>query len=172
MCSKVPSKVRLLPFHGDWKLRLPLPWWLHFRGMAPRSLRKTVLGCKTGKKHGKYLHLKDTKKLLSVLWSAWSKKGEVRGWESGRRLCKAQSRYAVCAVLSRSIVSDSATPRTVAHQDPLKGPQGLFRHSKNTGMGFHALLLGIFPTQVSNLCLLNCRQILYSLRGLLSWGEC
>ena len=36
--------------------------------------------------------------------------------------------------------------------------------SKNTGVGFHALLRGIFPTQGSNLCLLHllhCRRILY-----------
>ena len=32
---------------------------------------------------------------------------------------------------------------------------------KNTGVGCHALLQGIFPTQRSNLCLLICRQILY-----------
>ena len=37
---------------------------------------------------------------------------------------------------------------------------------KNTGVGCHALLQGIFPTQGSNLhllCLLRCRQILYLL---------
>ena len=34
---------------------------------------------------------------------------------------------------------------------------------KNTGVGCHALLQGIFPTQGSNLGLLNCRQILYCL---------
>ena len=34
---------------------------------------------------------------------------------------------------------------------------------KNTGVGCHFLLQGIFPTQGSNclLCLLHCRQILY-----------
>ena len=32
---------------------------------------------------------------------------------------------------------------------------------KNTGVGGHALLQGIFPTQGSNLCLLHCRWILY-----------
>ena len=32
---------------------------------------------------------------------------------------------------------------------------------KNTGVGFHALLQGIFPTQGSNVYLLHCRQILY-----------
>ena len=32
---------------------------------------------------------------------------------------------------------------------------------KNTGVGCHFLLQGIFPTQGSNLGLLHCRQILY-----------
>ena len=34
---------------------------------------------------------------------------------------------------------------------------------KNTGVGFHALLQGIFSTQGSNPVLLHCRQILYNL---------
>ena len=34
---------------------------------------------------------------------------------------------------------------------------------KNTGVGCHSLLQGIFPTQGSNLGLLHCRQILYPL---------
>ena len=34
---------------------------------------------------------------------------------------------------------------------------------KSTGVGFHALLQGIFPTQRLNLGLLHCRQILYCL---------
>ena len=34
---------------------------------------------------------------------------------------------------------------------------------KNTGVGCHFLLQGIFPTQGSNLGLLHCRQILYPL---------
>ena len=33
---------------------------------------------------------------------------------------------------------------------------------KNTGVSCKSLLQGIFPTQGSNLCLLHCRQILYS----------
>ena len=32
---------------------------------------------------------------------------------------------------------------------------------KNTGVGYHALLQGVFSTQGSNPGLLNCRQILY-----------
>ena len=34
---------------------------------------------------------------------------------------------------------------------------------KNTGVGCHSLLQGIFPTQGSNLGCLHCRQILYHL---------
>ena len=34
---------------------------------------------------------------------------------------------------------------------------------KNTGVGRHSLLQGIFLIQGSNLCLLHCRQILYHL---------
>ena len=54
----------------------------------------------------------------------------------------------VClCVLSRSVVSNSATPWTVACQAPLSmGFPG-----KNTGVGCHFLLQGIFPTQESNL---------------------
>ena len=49
------------------------------------------------------------------------------------------------------------TPWTVAHQVPLViGFSG-----KNTGVGCHFLLQGIFLTQGSNPGLLHCRQILY-----------
>ena len=34
---------------------------------------------------------------------------------------------------------------------------------KNTGVGYHFLLQGVFPTQGSNLGLPHCRQILYHL---------
>ena len=61
-------------------------------------------------------------------------------------------------VLSHSVVSDSETPWTVAHQAPLclwDFP------GENTGVGCHFLLQGIFLTQKSNHGLLHCRQILY-----------
>ena len=47
----------------------------------------------------------------------------------------------------------------VAHHVPLSG--------KSTGVGCHSLLQGIFPTQGLNLCLLQCRWILYPLNH---WG--
>ena len=71
-------------------------------------------------------------------------------------------------------------------------PARLFRPwdfpGKNTGVGYHSLLQGIFLTQGSNLGLLHCRRILYHLSHqgsphlghscreknelLLKWGNC
>ena len=49
------------------------------------------------------------------------------------------------------------TPWTVARQAPLSmGSLG-----KNTRVGSHSLLQGLFPTQGSNPDLLHCRQVLY-----------
>ena len=62
-------------------------------------------------------------------------------------------------MLSCSVVSDSATPWTVAHQAPLS--TGFSRQESR--VGWHALLQGIFPTQGSNPGLQHCRQILYQL---------
>ena len=54
-------------------------------------------------------------------------------------------------VLSPSVMSDSATPWTVARQAPLSmGFSG-----KKPGVGFQALLQEFFPTQGPNLCLLS-----------------
>ena len=50
------------------------------------------------------------------------------------------------------------TPWTAACQAPLWNSPG-----KDTGVGSHCFLLGIFPTQGSNLGLWNCRKIVYSL---------
>ena len=57
---------------------------------------------------------------------------------------------------SLSHVQLFATPRTVAHQAPLS--MGLFP-SKNTGVGCHFLLQGIFLTQGLNLRLLYLLQL-------------
>ena len=57
----------------------------------------------------------------------------------------------VCVyVLSHSVVSDSLCPHGNSS-------------GKNTGVGCHALLQGIFPIQGSNPGLLHCRWILYHL---------
>ena len=55
------------------------------------------------------------------------------------------------------VVSDSATPQAARLLCPWDFP------GKNTGVGCHSLLQGIFPTQGSNPGLLHCRQILYCL---------
>ena len=63
----------------------------------------------------------------------------------------------VC-VLIHSVVSNSLWPCDCS-------PPGSSVHSpaKNTGVGCHALLLGIFQTQGSNPGLPHCRRILYHL---------
>ena len=65
-----------------------------------------------------------------------------------------------CAVLSRLVMPDSLQPHELS-------PPGSFVHGdspgKNTGVGCHGLLQGIFPTEGSNPGLLHCGQILYCL---------
>ena len=70
--------------------------------------------------------------------------------------------YLHVRVLSHSVMSDSATPWTVAHQ----GSPSMDFLDKNTGVGCHFLLQGIFLTQglkLYLLCLLHCWCILYPL---------
>ena len=54
-----------------------------------------------------------------------------------------------------------ATPWTVACQSPLS--TGFSRQLHSTGVGYHFLLQGIFPSQKSSMGLLHCRQILCQL---------
>ena len=61
----------------------------------------------------------------------------------------------MCAVLSRSVVSDSLQPSRLLC--PWNSP------GKKTRVGCHFLLQGIFPTQGSKPGLTHCRQILYQL---------
>ena len=68
--------------------------------------------------------------------------------------------YTGLAVLSRSVVFDSLHPHGLQPTRllcPWDSP------GKNTGVGCHALLQGIFLTQGSNPGLPDCRQILYYL---------
>ena len=48
--SKALTKIGFLPSHRDWDIRHCLPRWLYFKEMGAWSSRKTVLGCKTGKR--------------------------------------------------------------------------------------------------------------------------
>ena len=69
----------------------------------------------------------------------------------------------LCLTLCHPV--DSIPPRSSVHG---------ISSGKNTGVGCHALLQGIFPTQRVNICLLNrphCRQIVYPLGHLESPPE-
>ena len=57
--------------------------------------------------------------------------------------------FLCCAVFSHSVMPDS-----LVHGD---------FQGKNTGVGCHAFLWGIFPTQILNPSLPHCRHILYCL---------
>ena len=63
-------------------------------------------------------------------------------------------------VLSRSVVSDSLQPHGL---QPARFPCPWNPPGKNTGVGCHFFLQGMFLTQGSNPGLLHCRQILYCL---------
>jgi len=63
-------------------------------------------------------------------------------------------------MLSHSVMSDSANPWTVAHQAPPS--TGLTRQEYWSGSLF--LLQGIFPTQQSNLYLLQCQSVSQSVQ--------
>ena len=63
----------------------------------------------------------------------------------------------VCVLIHFSHVLLCVTLWTVAHQAPLS----MGFSSKNTGVGCHFLLQGLFPIQGSNPRLLHCRWILY-----------
>ena len=64
-------------------------------------------------------------------------------------------------VLSHSVISNSLDPMDC-------NPPGTSVHGdspgKNTGVGCHALLQALFPTQRSNPGLTHCKRILYRLR--------
>ena len=65
-----------------------------------------------------------------------------------------------CDALSPSVVSDSCEPMDCSLPDPSAHGDS---PGMNTGMGCHAILQGIFPTQGSNPSLLHYRQSLYQL---------
>ena len=75
-------------------------------------------------------------------------------------MCHGHAVVSCLTSISFSVVSDSLllhglqTSRLLC---PWNSP------GMNTGVGSHALLQGIFPTQALNLSLLHCRQVLYHL---------
>ena len=75
-------------------------------------------------------------------------KGE-KGFRQGAMLCLVTQS---CLILCDPM--DGSQPGSSVHGDST---------GKNTGVGYHVLLQGIFPTQRSNPSLLNFRRILYHL---------
>ena len=71
--------------------------------------------------------------------------------------CKSWYRMGCCLVTKSC--PTLATSWVVAHQAPCPWDFP----GKNTGLGSHSVLQGIFPNHGSNLGLLHCRQILYHL---------
>ena len=67
--------------------------------------------------------------------------------------------------VSHSVMSDSLQPHGL---QPDRLPCSWDSPGKNTGVGCHSVLQGIFLTQGLNLGLLHCRQMLYHLSH---WGN-
>ena len=92
--------------------------------------------------------------LLSGMWPWWWQlQSHVRLW----KVSVTQSCPTLCNPM------DCSLPGSSVH--------GILR-GKNTGVDCHVPLQGIFPTQISNLGLLHCRQILYCLSHQGSPGLC
>ena len=105
----------------------------------PRSKHILILSCI-------YQNISWVIQLIKDLWNS----GQFKKFNYLTKFCGFSS------VQSLSRVRLFANPWTVAHQAPLFS---VHRDSpgKNTGVGCHALLQGIFPTQGSNPGLLHCR---------------
>ena len=135
--------------------------------MDCRLLGSLSTGYSSGKNNGVGCH--------ALLQGIFSTQGSNPGFLQRRQILYHLS-YQVNLMsnqFSRSVVSDSLQPHESqpARLCPWDSP------GKNTGVGCHALLQGIFSTQGSNPSLPHCRQILYHLShqgspGILEWVAC
>ena len=80
--------------------------------------------------------------------------------QSHFRVCTSRVCGCVCMCVSHSVVSSSLQPHGLQPTRALCPWNSL---GKNTRVGSHSLLQGVFPTQELNPGLLHCRQILYHL---------
>ena len=108
----------------------------------------------------KPVHYKTISSLISVSWGNTRKVFLFFFLLRKVFLYLYQYLYLCYAVLSCSIMSDSLRPH-----EPYPPGSSVDGDSpgKNTGVGCHALLQGIFPTQGLNLGLLHYKRILYHL---------
>ena len=88
--------------------------------------------------------------LIHILWTFWRQQLEGQTREFPLLCCCLVTR--LCPTLCDP--TDCSPPGSSVHVDS---------PGKNTGVGCHALLQGIFPTQGSNPGLPHCRRILYCL---------
>ena len=88
---------------------------------------------------------------FSTIWATREASNVARSWLCCNRMYMCVS----CSVVSNSLRTHGLEPTRFLCPWDFPG--------KNTGVGFHSLLQGIFPTQGSNLGLVHCRQILYHL---------
>ena len=86
-----------------------------------------------------------------TIWATREASNFARSWLCCNRMYMCVS----CSVVSNSLRTHGLEPTRFLCPWDFPG--------KNTGVGFHSLLQGIFPTQGSNLGLVHCRQILYHL---------
>ena len=103
----------------------------------------------------------------SVYWSDGTASGHaVNSCGEGKQIGDAHS--GTCSVCVCYAVLCLVTQLYLTLCNPMDcNPPGTSVHGdspgKNTGVGCHALLQGIFPTLGSNSALLHCRRILYQL---------
>ena len=98
---------------------------------------------------------------------------KVKVAQSCPTLCNPMD-YTVCGIFQARILEwvaflfsrGSSQPRSQIHISRIAGrflPSESQAKPKNTGVGSLSFLLGIFPTQDLNQCLLHCKRILYQL---------
>ena len=91
---------------------------------------------------------------ISEVWGH-DPRGMGQACEAG---CGPYLSNSMLCMFSHSVMSDSLWPYGLESARLLCSRNS---PGKTTGMGYHFLLQGIFPTQGSNLNLLYCRQVLY-----------
>ena len=111
------------------------------------------------------LQNKENDKAIKQILTVVSENKEGRGGDRGERGRKIKCSdlkwtFIFSAGLSPSVVSDSLQPHGL---QPARLLCAWESPGKNTGVGCHALLQGIFPTPGSNPGLPHCRRILYRL---------
>ena len=97
--------------------------------------------------------------IFFCVWSFWSSEFPVKFYVTSRKL-----QY---FTFLTKIATHASVSRLVSLRPPRLSLARLLypwnSPGKNTGVDWHSLLQGIFPTQVLNPSLLLCRQILYHL---------